>query len=504
MFAWIVASRKRALLILLMLFLSACAIYWSGLGANDSGRYVQTALFWGEDAPYLARSHWGLRHLIVLPVAASFALFGPGEFTAAIPNLLYAAALVGISYWFARRHFGDMAGFVLAAFVAVSAAFVDAQLELSVHGVTAFFTILAFWLFLEALRAPNARTLAALSGVVGAGAWLCTETAIFIPGAFLAFVLLSRRQLNAGLIAATGFAGVILLEMAFYALVAGNPFYRYEIDLGHDNGRGVATVLTEPSKGGVFLGRTIHHLFSDPTTTPFLILAALAWLHQGFRRYALSDPRRLALALFAIGAAISFLSSTVLFNLKSPHYYSLLHYFALLSLAAFVGWLAASGRARFAAAGAASLLMLNFAIVDFRTYGDKYEARQLAGHIVKAGATVVTDPKTAARSRTLLRLYGYDPEEASERVRSINQYPHGLCGEVFVATPIGAAPAITPMPDWRMITEYEPRSTPWTHALLRIIRLDRRGPAKLRGMISEKPPAALYAASSCPAPEIRG
>ncbi|MGE0408985.1 MAG: glycosyltransferase family 39 protein, partial [Amphiplicatus sp.] len=133
------------------LFAIAVVCFWSGLGPHDGIAYVNAALAWSENGPVLGETHWALRHLFVLPMAAGFRFFGASEFTAILPNILYAAGLVAITYIYARRCLGAGAGFAAAAFVATSAFFVGLALEVYIFGPEIFFGALAAWLFIEGL-----------------------------------------------------------------------------------------------------------------------------------------------------------------------------------------------------------------------------------------------------------------------------------------------------------------------------------------------------------------
>lgn len=479
------ASQRYPVLAVLFVSILAAIIYWNGIGANDSDRYIRAALSWIEHGPFLPQSHWGLRHLIVLPLAGAFALFGTSELSSALPNALFAAGLVFLTCHFARATLGPAVGLVAAFLVGASVFFVDVQLEVSVHGATAFFSVAAFWAFHAALTSRRPLCRAALAGVVGAGAWLCTEAAIFIPATLFIYALLFARDLRTGIAAGVAFASVILLEMATYAAVAGDPFYRYRVDLGHGGDRGV-TELAQLDISTILV-RPFTFLLSDPTTTPFLVAAAAVWPIPGFRAFALHSERRATFALFGIGAMISFLSAGFMLNLKSPAYYPILAYCVLLTLAAFVCWLVSARRGALALLFLSALLALNFAIADYRDFGEYYAPRALAKHIIATGDSVVADPKTVARTKTLLRLAGMSEEKIGLLIHSHKGEMTQASGLVMLNLRSSAPPAT-----WKKVAHLPQRPLPWTHALLIAAGLDRSGPAPLRYALSYNAPYALF------------
>src|SRR5256885_1633533 len=71
---------------------------WIGYVESDDQYYAAAALGWITQFPYVASTHWGLRHAIVLPIAASFALGGVNEITLILPITAYYLAIVALTF----------------------------------------------------------------------------------------------------------------------------------------------------------------------------------------------------------------------------------------------------------------------------------------------------------------------------------------------------------------------------------------------------------------------
>ncbi|MEX0645172.1 MAG: glycosyltransferase family 39 protein, partial [Parvularculaceae bacterium] len=136
-------------------FIAAIALYWSGVGPGDAENYIAFALDWSERGPLLGENHWQLRHLFVLPMAGAFALLGASEVAATLPNILYAAGVVTVTFIFARKYLWDGAGIAAAGLVALSAFLVEMQFEVRIDGAQLFFEALAAWLFIAGLQGAS-------------------------------------------------------------------------------------------------------------------------------------------------------------------------------------------------------------------------------------------------------------------------------------------------------------------------------------------------------------
>ncbi len=490
---------------IVLLFAATLCLFWTGVGVNDAEKYIRYAFRLLDGEPWLYENHWALRLLLVAPIAASFAAFGVSEFASTIPNILYAAALVAVTFLFARLHLGSTTATAIAALVASSSFLVVAQSEVAIIGPEILAGVIACWLFHEATtNETDIRSLAA-AGFFAGLAFYCRESAIYLLLTF-GLCLLVRKPLRLTAIAAllAGFALVAGVELLVYAALTGDPFYRLAIDFGHRGGEGFYGLPDEGPQNPLIARLTLplYYLLTAPAVTPFVVIAATLFAVPRFRRRLFDAKHRRVVGLFIIAAAANFLVSAYGANLKGPDYYPMLGYAALLVIGVFIGGLFEAGAARTRAerTGAALLagaILLNWATADFRRYDEFAEARRLADHITQIGEAVVTDPTTAARTRLMLRLRGADRPTADRLARSLKEAPQPPCGPIYSATPTQAGRAIEPYPSWTLVWSQEVRKPRWTIAAVRAlapgVALSRQG----QSVLKIAGPVALYDAGAC-------
>ena len=474
-------------------FVLSVSLYWSGFGPGDPERYFRAAIAWTEQGFYLGDTHWSLRHPFVLPMAASFLIFGVSEFSATIPNIAYAGALAALTFRFARRYLGPAEGVLASIFIATSAFFVARPLELEVYGAEAFFAALACWLFVAAGSEDRRLSYLAAAGAAAGLSWAIREQTFYLMLVFGLLTLASRRDVVRSCLAlGVGFGAIIAVELLFYLIAAGDPFYRYKVDLSH---RTISVEVLIQGEDASLINtaiRPIRDLLTYPVTTPFLALAALAiW---GLRRPAfLSTPtQRRSFIVFGVMSAIAIPICAYAFNLSFPRYYPILTYtaFLALGLAAAEIW-RRHGRA--AGVGFALLITLaNAAAADFSRYYEYAEARYLADFAQSAETPIETDPLTASRVRHQLILRGIPVAEASRRVIATKAPPVGALFFKSHMTPRRKE-------NWCAIVVADVRPTNWTHALIRVTGLNRIAGAKVREVTAKPRPVEIIRVLDRPA-----
>lgn len=465
-------------------FVLSVALYWHGFGAGDPERYVQAGLDWLERGFHVGDTHWDLRHLFVLPIAASFALFGVNEFSATLPNIVYAGALSSLTFFFACRYIGKSEGFLAAIFIATSAFFVARPIELEIYGAEIFFAALACWLFVAAGVERRRLALLAAAGFAAGLAWLIREQTLYLMPVFGAFALLSRKDVLRALFAlGLGFGAVIAAEWIFYAAAAGDPFFRYRVDLGHRTTGVDITLSSEDSTLASTILRPVKDLLAYPTTTPFLVLAAIA-AAAGWRTALEPPARRRTFLVFGVMSAIALPVCAYAFQLSFPRYYPILTYVVYLALAL----AATEATRRFGvAAGAAfasAVIFLNAAAADFSRYGEYAESRFLARYLASASEPVATDPLTASRTIYQLRLLGLSAPEASRRIVFTTSPDAGAL--YFKSHQVSSRAA-----NWCALEIAEVRPVNWTHYLLRWSGLDKVAGAKIRSVAARPAPVEI-------------
>lgn len=451
---------KPALLVLLV-FLVSAAYYWQGLGPlGDAERYVRYAMRWRETGPFLGDTHWALRHLFVLPMALFFFLFGSNEFTATLPNIIYSAGLVFLTFYFARRYLSLAEAVLAATLVATSAFFVSKPMEIAVYGPEAFFCALGCWLYVAAEQERRRLLLLASAGAAIGLAWTIREQTLAMMAAFAVLALVSRRQILLTWAAlGVGFGSVLAAEWIVYAIAAGDPFYRYKIDLNHRvSGWGAAKPMYAPLWQRAIT--PVKDIFSDPLTTPVLAIGVvLAALARGAGMFA--DKRAVKpIFVFGVVSLVCVPIAAVGFNLALPRYYPIFPYFVVLLCAFSIAALRRKYGFRMGAAAMSAILFTNAASEEFTSYKEYSEARIFVRHVEAADEPVFTDPLTAFRARHLLLMKRWSRDEISRRVRSDLNAPPGVL--YFKANTIKKIEV-----SGCVISSQEPPRGNWMHSLIR-------------------------------------
>lgn len=479
---------------LVAIFLVSVASYWHGFGpAGDAERYVDAALAWAEQGPYLGETHWALRHLYVLPMAAFYRLFGPSEFATTLPNILYAAGLVAVTFYFARRFLSEAEAFFAAAFVAVSAFLVARPMEIGVYGAEAMFAVTACWLFIGARQDGGARfALLAATGLFSGLAWTMREQTAYLMVAFGLLVMLERKQILLSLVAlGAGFGSVIFIELVVYFLASGDPFYRYNVDL-HHRAVGWDAVIENPPPWYAAAIRPFKDALDDPITTPLLFLSLGTALLMGGRMRPKASPRRDVFLVFGVVSVVSAVITSYVFDFAKPRYFPVLHYAVVLFCGCAVIAIADAYGKKFAAAFAMLVVFLNLAGEDFSNYNEYAEARWLATYAQKSDEQIFTDPMTASRARRYLRLKGASEGETSEKLRHEDAPQGALFFKAYSSGPRPNSEVCV------LIREENVRPASWTHALLRQTGADGLVGAKVKEIARAPRPVELVRVTSEP------
>jgi len=482
-----------SLIVFLLIYFFITLYFWDGIGPRDAERYIAAVLKWNELGPYLGDTHWSLRYPLVLPMALLFSLFGPHEFFASAPNILYGAMLVIVTFHFSRRHIGVAAGNIFTLLIATSAFFTIQAAELRIYGVEIFFVVFSLWLFIDGSSSarPNSRILF-LAGLVAGGAWLCREATIFLPLAIAsAAILMQSPFFRSTIPAAFGYLTVLAGELIFYHFAAGNSLYRYKIDLGHGNGA-PSTLIGVSIENQSLFEYLIHpfvELVSYPTVSPFVFIAVIALAYL-LRDGTLNILTRRFLVIFGLGAALSFIISGYLLSLEYVEYYPLVVYASLLICSVAIASLLKRFSLAVAGLATASLIVLSLAAADFRDYDEYSEARTLTRLALAYNEPIFSDNLTTGRALTLLRLRGVASDKAQKLLRHSDVIPNG--GLVYQATPNGAQYAIVSSSNWIEVERSFPRDSSWTKSVLRKLIPTSMQPPRLSEILQLPKPVILY------------
>ncbi|MFT6222675.1 MAG: hypothetical protein ACJA1F_000512 [Paracoccaceae bacterium] len=480
------------------LYLLLAGVFWTGFAQGDAVHYARFALNTVENFPYQGEIHWALRHPLVLPMAASIAMFGASEFVASLPSLFYGAALVIISHIFGHRFLGAGAGRVLGLFVASSAFLSLHPLGIDIATPELVFAVLAIWRFLESLAKYDAGRRPLWGGLFLAGScaglsWLCRETAGYLPVVFIAgAVVMAPRgdRIRVALLACGGFGAVLCVEMLVYYMTTGTPFYRYVLSLGHGDGhvqsRHFADMGNQPI--WLFLTTPLNRLATSPSVTPMLVLAVFAslWL---WRKPLSSDARRM-LVLLGFAGGFSLLLSGYVLSLERPRYYPVLGYWAFVVLAAASPHLSRQFGKRVAVAWVVGICALGPIVADIGRDPRTAEFRTLAGLAQAHEGAIVADPLAVLWGEMYLRLSGMSALQADAAL----EFPAALAPGALVFVPGASAldPALAPQPDWIVTKTIENSNSSVLGPVLRLVLRCAKWTGPIAGYCAPVPPAALY------------
>lgn len=159
-------------------------------------------------------SYNGALHAYLL--AGLFALFGADPWSPRLVSLALGSATVGLTYLLAREIGGRLAGLVAGAMMAVAAVHVVVNSHVAwSNSITPFFSTLAAWLLIRAVRCGSGASLAGSGLAFGLALQTHPLVAAFLPAAGLYVLwkgrslLRTRWTLIAGLLLAVGYANMI-------------------------------------------------------------------------------------------------------------------------------------------------------------------------------------------------------------------------------------------------------------------------------------------------------
>jgi 4-amino-4-deoxy-L-arabinose transferase-like glycosyltransferase len=224
------------LLLVIMIAVSAALLGWVGYIESDDQFYASAAIGWITHFPFVGTNHWGLRHAIVLPIAASFRLWGVSETALIFPITLYYLALVVVTFAVMHRVADLAVAFWAAVLVALTPLFSVGASIVYTDLAELFFEMSSFWAFYLAMRREGAAQMLLLSGALAGLAWITRETAValiaFYGILFLFGVGMPRTRY---FWMAGSFVAILAADTIYLWSETGDWIYRYHVTL-----RGVA------------------------------------------------------------------------------------------------------------------------------------------------------------------------------------------------------------------------------------------------------------------------
>jgi 4-amino-4-deoxy-L-arabinose transferase-like glycosyltransferase len=222
---WVVLIAAAALLV--------APIGYVGAGADDT-HYLNAARCWvAAGSPCVPDSHWASRWPAIAPMVVFTAFFGESRLTVGLGPLAAWTACIALVAALGRAWFDRATGCIAAALLAATPVVTQAALQPSVDTTELALQLAALLLATFAYE----RQSVLLSAGAGAAAAIAMEardtSVVFCAAAGLAWLFLDPARRKVLLWSIPGFAGVAAAELAAYAAVTGDPFYRFRLALGH-------------------------------------------------------------------------------------------------------------------------------------------------------------------------------------------------------------------------------------------------------------------------------
>lgn len=221
-------SRRTAISLTLFVVAAAGLRAWcfTGLQIGDDIVYSSIAVNRLNGVPEVTNTQ-GARGGFMLPIVASYALFGAGEVSLVLYNLLCSTALVGVVFLLARKLFGEAAAAPAALVAAVHPNLVRYASECHTDTPVAFWIALALLVFVSALDDDPGARRRILSGVILGWGYLNKETVVYMALFFAGHWIATKRSWKWYLPVGLPVAGTVLLEMIGFWAMTGNPLERY-------------------------------------------------------------------------------------------------------------------------------------------------------------------------------------------------------------------------------------------------------------------------------------
>lgn len=392
---------------------------WIGFYASDDIYYYEGGKAWITTAWHVPRGFGEVRTTVTLPISLSLLIFGDSEFSAALPTCLYMVGAVLITYWRLSTLVPSSHAFVASVLFATLPVLVLESSFPSADLAELFWITVAFWCFVAATRdgKGNPWTLVAV-GVAAALAFTAHETVLafllFLGLLFVAGYRISRWRYW---IMAIGFLAVIGAEVLYYAVAAGDPFYRFNLAVyGYSVSvdREVVPPFTYDSAGTLRIWAPIDSLVMALTRHNFSIayyimipsIGLLGSLILGRWRARESLPEWMDQAMLAaiLGVVWFAFAAAVLYRIALlARYYLPPTYFLLVASSLVISHVVLRWRPLLTASAIALLLAASIAAISVANKSPRGGERAVAAYLMSNPGPLYTDPYTATRSQWFVR-----------------------------------------------------------------------------------------------------
>lgn len=476
---------------------------WVGFIASDDETYTQGALGWLSHFPYVP-SHFGTSRVVVgIPMALTIALFGEREWVIPLSTCLYFGATVSLTMCMLSRLIGNRSAFWASVLLATIPVFALRATIASADLPELFFVAWSAWLFVGVDRSarPALRMLCAgLCLGLAFSAHELTLAALLMYGLSFVFSPITARR-NYVYIGA-GFAAIIGAEMAYYAIVVGDPLYRF--NLLRNAVRYVDRV--QVGFGQIAANGTLH--LWDPIDPIVMLLMkhefsligisslpALWWVCLTSRAEHSTALRSARIFAALAGCWIVFAAIVLRDMILGPRYYMMAAYALFIVVAVWAHCHLRLNRPRLLSAGLLAFFAINLAAIYLDNKNPRFGERALVDLVQASTEVIYTDPLTEDDIYWFCRW----TKAPCERVKA----GPAPAGALFYANPKNTAgpnrfvnaeqlKALQPQPSWQLVRRLDEERKWLGIGLERLHLLERLPQGLARRMDRPNPSTSLY------------
>lgn len=373
-----------------LVWLATTWIFWLGYVGTDDIFYARYAYLFHR--PPI--NWWEFRIPAILAIRASFLLFGPTEFAAALPNLLSSLAILASVAWFTgwpkRLTWQTQAAMLLAATIPIDVSYrsIPGANHMSA-GLLALGTVSLL---------KGGKRVQLLGSLLLALGFMTHELSFFYVAivCVTAFVMERKRYALPVIACVAISAGMVLVESAAYYVLLGDPLARYHVSAGsaadlpagYDPDLGI---------GGLafYLWPLRLILFSKPFGLDLLLLAiagALAWKRLTREQQILFASTAAVWAWLGYGTFVPWTYKPLY---RQAHYYTCLVFAVAALLPVVAGWTFQRRRTAQLAVSAAIVIHIVFSASGGGWGQDVDVARKLLAYAAEHREKVfLTDVRT--------------------------------------------------------------------------------------------------------------
>jgi len=205
--------------------------YTGPVGSDDTWYYLGAYEIY-EGTYHPADNYWRTRYGMLLPILASYKLFGTNEFSAALWPMLCSLGAVAVCYFLGKLAFDARTGLLAALLLAFY------PLDVHYSGLILPDIPLSFLMgasvlaFLHAGRSEKyAPALLYLSGVMMAVAYSCRSMAVILLPFFLLYVVFFEKKFKISyFLFGAGFLTIIVAESLYFVSEGLSPLHNFTLN----------------------------------------------------------------------------------------------------------------------------------------------------------------------------------------------------------------------------------------------------------------------------------